>query len=263
MRIRQGLLALLGFLDEEAGWARPLILESERLVIAEASGRLASAVREVLDAGRGQVIVGSQLTPPTSLIAELVCTGVLSAIRVRVLAGDPEPLAALQPSLMELIVEPYLGAGAARADRLRDPSLPSLAPVEALILPVRAHPRIVGALRLIAASPGVSSREVEAVVMGRDTHGRKIWQVLKPLELRALIENTRPLSAPYERNAWRLTAYGRRALELVTDAPGPAREQRRPGSPAVNPANETELGNGARPTPDALPASSAARGSRA
>ena len=74
-----------------------------------------------MDAGRGQVIVGSQLTPPTTLIAELLSTAVLSVIRARMLAADPEPLTALAPSLMEFIVEPYLGAGAASADRAQGP----------------------------------------------------------------------------------------------------------------------------------------------
>lgn len=217
-RIRAGLTALLAFLDEQPLWARPLILEREELTLPEATRRVRASLGEVLDAGRGQVIVGSQLTPPTSLIAELLSTAVLSLIRARMLAADPGPLTDLAPSLMDFVVEPYLGAGAASADRMRDPSLPAPALAEARILPIRAHPRVLRALRVIASTPGVSNRDVEAAVSAKDTRGREIWQVLKPLQQRGLIENTRPGGAPGDPNAWRLTAYGRRTLELVGES---------------------------------------------
>ncbi len=174
-----------------------------------------TALGEVLDAGRGQVIVGSQLTPPTSLVAELVCTAVLSVVRSRMLAERDEPLIDLAPSMMDGIIEPYFGAGAEIADRLRDPLLPKRVASEAKILPLRAHPRVLLALRVIGANAGVSTRGVEQQVTAERQRGSELSQVLKPLEQRGVIENTRPVGVTHEANAWRLTAYGQRALELL------------------------------------------------
>ncbi len=216
-RIAAGLLALLSFLDQERGWARTLILEHEQLALSEAAARVHTGLGEVLDAGRGQVIVGSELTPPTSMIAELLSCAVLSVIRARLLAWDRRPLAELAPSLMEHVLEPYLAAGAGLADRIADPSLPPPAPAEAKILPVRSHPRLLLALHAIAATPGLSTRGVELDLRARQWRGRELSQLLGPLEQRGLIENTRPLASAA--NAWRLTAYGRRALEIVDGEP--------------------------------------------
>ncbi len=214
-RMHTGLVALLAFLDEEPGWARPLILEAQDVALSEASLRVHEALGAVLNAGRGQVIVGSQLMPPTSLIAELLSCAVLSVIRARMLAGDRAPLVELAPSLMEFIVEPYLGAGAERADQASAPMRVVRVPREARVLPVRAHPRIVHVLRVIAATPGLSSRDIELAVSAKDTRGRRISEVLKPLRQRGLIENARVGQLPRHTNAWHLTSYGQRALELV------------------------------------------------
>ena len=222
-RICGGLVALLAFLDREPGWARALILEHEDRALAAASRWTQSVLGEVLDAGRGQVIVGSQLTPPTSLIAELLCTALLSVIRPRILVRDGRPLVELAPSLMEHVVEPYLGAGAQIADRSHDPSLPPLASREARILPVRAHPRVLLALRVIAASPGLTTRKVELELRERRQRGGELSQVLNPLRQRGLIENGRAAAESREGNAWTLTRYGHRALELLNDSIGDTR----------------------------------------
>ncbi len=204
-------------LDTEPAWARELTLVPEHHVLSEATARVHAALREVLDAGRGRVIVGSQLTPPTVLVAELLCTALWSVIRARLLTPESGPLSELVPSLMEHIVEPYLGAGAQLADRLSDPSLPERAPTEARILPLRAHPRVLLAMRVIAASPGLSTRGVELQVSARRERGGELSQVLNPLEQRGLLENSRSTSAEGQAHAWRLTAYGRRALELLDE----------------------------------------------
>ncbi len=118
------------------------------------------ALGEVLDAARGQVIVGSQLAPPASVLAELLACAVVSVIRARMLTGDGVPLVGLAPSLMEHVIEPYLAAGAQLADHARDPGRPARAAGEATVLPLRAHPRVILTLRVIAATPGLSSRQV-------------------------------------------------------------------------------------------------------
>jgi len=162
------------------------------------------------------------LTPPTELVAELLCTAVVSVIRARMLAEQhPGPLVELLPALMEHIVEPYLGAGAEISDLIHDPSLPARAPGEAKVLPLRAHPRVLLALGVIAANPGASTRRVELEVKAQRQRGGELSQVLHPLEQRGLIENSRSIGTAPEANAWRLTAYGRRALEVSGESREP------------------------------------------
>ncbi len=214
-RIRGGLRALLGFFDDEPAWARQLIVENEDVAVAEVARLVQTALGEVLSAGRGQVIIGSQLTPPISLIAELLSDAVVSVIRSRLLRAGAAPLIDLAPSLMEHVVDPYLGAGAEIADRVADPSLPERAPTEAKILPSRAHPRVLLALRVIAANPGASTRRVELEVKKQRQRGGELSQVLNALEQRGMIENTPAAEVKGIANAWRLTSYGRRALPLL------------------------------------------------
>ncbi len=57
-------------------------------LVREGTHRVHVALGEVLDAGRGSVIVGAELTPSTALIAELLVTAVLSVIRSRLLKAD-------------------------------------------------------------------------------------------------------------------------------------------------------------------------------
>ncbi len=228
-----------------------LICEHQELAVAEATPRVQGALGEVLGAARGQVIVGSQLTPPTGLVAELLCSAVLSVVRARLLAADDtRALTALAPSLMEHVLEPYLAAGAAIADRLADPALPPRAPTEARILPLRAHPRVLLALQVIAASPGLSTRAVEQQLRSRRRGGGELSQVLNPLERRGLIEDTH--AGHGQRKAWRLTAYGHRALVLLDEArvaPGP----RTDGTPRAFQERATFLRSPSQERPPGVP----------
>jgi hypothetical protein len=138
------------------------------------------------------------------------------------LKGEDSPLVALAPSLMSFIVEPYLGQGAANADLAKNPGAVR-APLEAKVVPIRAHPRIMLALRVIASAPGSSSREIEIAVSAKDTRGKDTSDVLKRLRQRGLIENARVGRVVRESNAWLLTPYGRRVLEVITDSFGAAR----------------------------------------
>ena len=221
-RIRGGLVAMLAFLEQERGWARPLVLEHEEATVELAARRVQGALAEVLNAGRGSVIVGAELTPSTALVAELLTSAVLSVIRARVLKGDESPLVALAPSLMSFIVEPYLGRGAANADLAKNPG-GVRAPFEAEVVPIRAHPGIMLALRVIASAPGCSSREIEIAASAKDTRGKDISDVLKRLRQRGLIENARVGRVVRESNAWLLSPYGRRVPEVITDSFGAAR----------------------------------------
>jgi AcrR family transcriptional regulator len=117
-RIRAGLVALLAFLDGERQWGRLLILEQslEETAALAYTGRVQDALADVLNEGRGEVILGAVLAPSTELIAELLTLGVLSVIRARLLKGQGRPLVELTPALMSFILVPYLGRGAAKAE---------------------------------------------------------------------------------------------------------------------------------------------------
>ncbi len=228
-RIGAGLVALLAFLEQERSWARPLIVEREELAVHLAAGRLQNALGEVLDAARGQVIVGSQLGPPTSVIAELLACAAVSVIRTRMLPGDGVPLLGLAPALMEHVIEPYLTAGAQIADYARDPGRPAPPARQATVLPLRAHPRVILTLRVIDSTPGLSSRQVgQRVSSQQERHD--ISDLFTLLEQRGLIENRRAGRGARDRTSWRTTLYGRRTLELLADAPhGARRDEQRNG----------------------------------
>ncbi len=220
-RLAAGLSALLAFLDQNP--QRAVLLADERpldgLLLTEATGRVHVALAEVLDAGRGEVVVGGELTPPSGLIAELLVMAVLSLVRTRLLRQPRAPLADLVPSLMRFVVEPYVGAGAANADLAR--SQPGVRrPSQAEVVPIRPHPRVIRALKVISSTPGLSSHDIELAEYGEHRAGKRISEVLKRLEQRGVIESAR--RARNHPNAWLLTPYGRRVLELNSqrsDAP--------------------------------------------
>jgi DNA-binding MarR family transcriptional regulator len=219
-RISAGVLALLGFLDQEPRWAESLLIEQpfEGAFASDCVQRVHRALAVVLQEGRGGVIVGADVNPPTALIAELVTIATLSAIRASMLRGGGSSLVGLAPALMSSIVVPYLGKGAARADlrAKQDPDATGAAevPVRAEVVPIRPQRQTLLALRVLASAPLSSNVEIAAAV-GMDS--KQASKALKTLEQRWLIENARLGLTPREPNAWLLTAYGRRILGLITD----------------------------------------------
>jgi hypothetical protein len=214
-RIRAGLVGLLGCLDAEPQWGRSLILELDDPELIECTRRVHQALGEVLREGRGEVIVGADLAPPTELIAELVTLAVFSIIRAHLLGGRRTPLVELAPALMAFIVTPYLGHGAAKADIAGNPEAESES--RALVVPIRPHPRTMLALRVIVSTPGLSDCEVAAAV-GIDPDGGYRSELLRPLRQRGLIENASSGEPPREPNAWVMTLYGHRVLEVIADS---------------------------------------------
>ncbi len=213
-RVRAGLEAALGFLDDEPRWASLLVVEwpLEGLAVAECAQRVHGALGEVLEAARGEMVLAGELSPSSALIAELLVTGVLSVIRARMLKGEAGGLVALAPSLMSFVVVPYLGRGAAKADRTGGG-----ASSRAVVVPIRPHPRTILVLGVIASRPRLSNREVALAVGVKEEEGHTS-RLLKTLEQRGLIENASAGWAKGEPNAWLLTVYGRRVLELITNS---------------------------------------------
>lgn len=219
-RIRAGLVALLGFLDDEPQWARLLIIEQslDGVALLECAQRLEDVLSEVLQEAREELIIGAELAPPAALIAELSAIAVHSVIRRKMLTGSADKLVDLAPSLMTHIAAPYLERGAARADLIGGAAGASAAPVEAKVIPIRPHPRVMAALRSIASAPGSSSREVAIAVGLGAKDRRQTSNLLRRLEQRGLIETANPGRARHEHSSWLLTPYGHRVFGIIADS---------------------------------------------
>ena len=86
---------------------------------------------------------------------------------------------------------------------MRETPVDPRAPVgEATVLPLRAHPRVLLTLRVIASTPGLSSRQVSERVNSRQAR-HDISGLFTLLEQRGLIENTRAGRGARDRTAWR------------------------------------------------------------
>ncbi len=235
-RVRSGLVALLGFFDDEPSWARLLVLETPLnvAVTLECRQGLHDLLAGVLERGgeasqgfgNGRV-AGSSILLAT-LGGELVVGGVFSVIRTSVLEGDGGKLVELAPSLMAFIVAPHLGQAAARAElegrrtgvgegSVIDPSLTRAHTISrAAELPVRATHRTTLVLRAIAQAPYSNNREV-AQAAGLADEGQAS-KLLARLERQGVIENVGMGAARGEPNAWLLTPSGSRAVELLKES---------------------------------------------
>lgn len=231
--IRAALCELLVFLDREPHLGRLLIVESlsggPRLLRcrSEVIGRLIDAV----DQGRSEAKASAAAT---RLTAEGVVGAVLSVVYSRLSEGDGEPLTELAGPLMSMIVLPYLGAAAARAESARtQPVVP--ASDHPTVASLRSDPfkdagmrltyRTTCVLSAVAACPGASNRQIGAVA-GISDQGQ-ISKLLARLERIGLIANSsRGSHIKGEPNAWTLTEAGDQVQRRL-QAPGVVHEDAR------------------------------------
>ena len=196
-RVRAALVAALAFLDEQADWARFLLVDPPVATVAVAERRqqalqaLASALaRET----HSKNVSPRGFTPSPLLTAELVVGGVFSAVRGQLLEHPERSLAAMAPSLMSFV-------------------LTSHATVEAgpeLGLPVRTTYRTTRVLEAIADRPRSNNREIADAAGLRDEG--QTSKLLSRLEQRGLIENVGLGAAYGEPNQWLLTGAGMQVL---------------------------------------------------
>ena len=230
VRVRAGLVALLGFLDDQPGWGRLLIVEAPRMAgaaVLERRRRLFGVLGELLSEGCERESPGAGVVPSLALTGELVVGGVFSVIHARMIEwdgraseGDGGPLVELAPSLMSFVVVSYLGHAAASSELEGTSGSDREAPSRGSEVPVRATYRTTRVLRAIASTPRSSNREI-AQAAGLTDEGQTS-KLLSRLERCGVIENAGLGQACGEPNAWLLTPYGQRVVQAIGEgfAPG-------------------------------------------
>jgi AcrR family transcriptional regulator len=226
-RVRLGLAQLLGFLDDEPGTGRLLIVESLGAgpSALERRAHVLAQIVAIVDQGRCEVREGRG---PPPLTAEGVVGGVLSVLHSRLLERKSPmlacpPLGELAGPLMSMIVLPYLGSAAAR-NELERPT-----PVRANIarhgvtnplrdLGMRLTYRTVRVLLSVAAYPGSSNREI-GLAAGIQDQGQ-ISKLLSRLHRLDLIQNTGIGPTKGAPNAWTLTAKGAEIEQAIGQQTG-------------------------------------------
>jgi AcrR family transcriptional regulator len=228
-RMREALKIILEELEAEPDIARLCVIETPRagLEVLGRRGMVLEQLATAVDEGRVEVRRGAE---PPPLTAQGVVGGALSVIHARLLstpsptAGSRRtaastaadagacPLGELAGPLMAMIVHPYLGPAAARAE-LDRPASPasriaqrnSADPFKGL--PIRFTYRTARVLATIASDPGASNRHI-ADHAGIVDEGQ-MSRLLRRLHQCELIENRREGQPKGEANAWTLTDRGR------------------------------------------------------
>ena len=171
-RVRSGLVALLGFLDDEPGRGRLLLFAGsiEPTVAFRCEQRVLGVLAGLFDDGTPPAI--AQLTYTPALSAQLIRPGVLSVIRARM--SDPEggggPLVELAPPLTSFIAAAYLGQAVASEELLLGSPPPEQPPAGGLeravasasCSPIPVTRRTTLVLGAIARLPRSSNREIAA-----------------------------------------------------------------------------------------------------
>ncbi len=211
--MRAGLHSVLAAMEQQRGLARLCVVDA-----VAAGPRVLQRRSEVLDEVAAAIELGRNDSRAARAVPSLTSTGlaggIVEVLHARLLAGDPEPLTALQGPLMAMIVMPYLGRQAAAQELVArspavasDPSLDTYRASAALAeLRMRFTYRTARVLSAIAEEPGISNREV-AQRAGIVDQGQ-ISKLLRRLTALGLIENRGVGQAMGGPNAWQLTKLG-------------------------------------------------------
>jgi len=218
-RIRAGLVAFLAFCDEQPSVAGMLVCESQASGprVAQRRTEILARLTRIVDQGRKE----GKATNISPLATEGTIGGVLAVIQARLAEAKRKPLVALTNELMNMIVLPYMGAGAAR--RELDRSLP--APVnarrgeDALISDpfkdagMRLTYRTVRVLMATAEHPGASNRLIADTA--EITDQGQISKLLGRLKRAGMLTNTGLGAGKGAPNAWTLTEDGERIAQSI------------------------------------------------
>jgi AcrR family transcriptional regulator len=216
-RVRAGLTALLGFLDDEPGLRALMVVDALAAGprVLERRARVLDTLRNIVDEGRKETKPGRE---PPPLTAEGIVGAVLAVIHARLLTHKNPRLIALLNPLMGTIVLPYLGQAAAiRELEQPKPSTPrrSRRPAKDPLdgLDMRLTYRTLRVLTAIAANPSASNRIV-AERAGVSDQGQ-ISKLLARLEHLGLAQNTGEGHLKGEPNAWALTLRGQEVEHTI------------------------------------------------
>ena len=224
-RIRAGLAALLGFLDEEPAMGGLLVVDAlaaERPVL-ERRAKVVDALINAVHQGGSRPRGGSGRRP-TRIVAEGAVGAVLAVIHARLSVRDPKSLSGLLNQLMGMIVLPYQGPDAAERELGRQSPKPRRRPTPAAPadplreLGMRLTYRTVRVLLAIAEHPGASSREV-ADASGISDQGQ-MSKLLWRLEHLGLIDTAVRHHGRGEPNAWSLTPKGMEVERTIRSQAG-------------------------------------------
>jgi AcrR family transcriptional regulator len=229
-RVRAGLAALLGFLENDRAAARLLIVESLAAGPKALKRRQQVIASLVAVVERGRTEGKANLDPP-ALTAEAIVGGLLSVLHARLVGSDPEAsgkgvrgdaadgsLLELAGPLMGMIVLPYLGPVAARKEIERPAPKPTTTshvvrsdPLQDL--PMRFTYRTMRVLASVAEHPGSSNRTIgEHSGIADQGQASKLLARLHKLDL---IENRGGDPARGEPNAWILTNTGQQVHDSI------------------------------------------------
>jgi AcrR family transcriptional regulator/DNA-binding MarR family transcriptional regulator len=225
VRIRAGLVALLGFFDEQPHLARFLLVEwlASGSRSLERRQRVLELIAGAVEESRAEP---NEDSGPPGLVAEGVVGAVASVLHTRVARSQPiAALIELVNPLMSIVVLPYLGAAAARKELERP--VPDIhhddredrAPENLFKgLEMRLTYRTMRVLAAVASHPGDSNRTI-ADAAGIGDQGQ-ISKLLMRLRKLGLIENERAgTSTKGEPNAWSLTTTGRQVEHSLRISP--------------------------------------------
>lgn len=219
-KIRAGLTALLGFLDEEPVIGRFLVVDSFSGGAATLArrGEVVAKLTDALERGRAEAKTAPTAPP---LTGEGLVGGVSTVLHSRFTDGERTPLVELTSELMSMIVLPYMGAAAARKelDRPTPRSRAGASGTSRLTADpfkeagLRLTYRTVRVLTAIADRPGASNRLVANAAEIKDQG--QMSKLLTRLQGAGLIENTDVTPGKGAPNSWDLTDTGRRIVETI------------------------------------------------
>lgn len=210
--IRCALYELLSFLEENAGMARFMVVESlsgEPAILARRQ-RLLAELAATLDFGRPPAPPDAT---PAPFGGNAVVGAVVAIVHARLQETCVPQLTDLGGPLMGVLVLPYLGVDAARDELSRPaPNVPlgveggeSADQRAATAVGQRLTPKALAVLRAIAARPGMNNRQV-AETVGISGSAQASRTLARLARLGLIMSGT---ARTRSGNAWQLTGTGR------------------------------------------------------
>lgn len=214
--VRAGLLAMLGFMDEQPALARICVVEALGAGprVLERRSKVIERLKRVVAEGesRGQGRPRAKRGQPADIAVEGVVGAAFTVIHSRLLERDHPPLVNLLGPIMSLIVLPYRGTRAAGEELSRPGPKGRRRRPESRADPLggldmRLTYRTMRVLSFIGEHPGASNREV-AEGAGIADQGQ-MSKLLARLERLELLSNTGAGQRHGASNEWRLTDRGK------------------------------------------------------